>query len=687
MDSTKYPILTALESPEALHAMPAEQLAGLAEECRAFLIESIGRTGGHLGAALGVVELTIALFHHFNFSQDAIVWDVGHQAHTHKLLTGRAGRFPQYGQWGGLSKFLDREESPYDHIGAGHASTSISAALGLALARDLTHGFPQNLNQHLTPSSPESLTSAALSATAMPSAPAPNTPHRHVMAVIGDGAMTGGLAYEALNMAGHLDLNLLVVLNDNGMSIDQNVGAISRTVSRITSSDSYNALRREVKRVSGRVPFGRRILQWLKLMERSVKDYASPQAAFFESLGFNYIGPVNGHDLHELLRVTGLVKQLRGPVLLHVLTVKGKGLGPQVENSLAAHAVPETAPPPDHPNHPGEPGVQVPMKSWTRVFSEGMAQLMAQDPTVVALTAAMCSSTGLAPLRERYPRRVMDVGIAEANAYCSAAGMAAGGLKPFVAVYSTFTQRAFDQLIHDIALQRLPVRVMMDRGGLVGGDGPTHHGAYDLSYIRLIPGFAHMAPKDELEFRRMLLTAHGHQDGPMAIRYPRGETPAMNWTPEELTPIPLGEAEVLVNHPHPQLVLIAIGSMTAPALRAASLLRAEGILCNVVNARFVKPLDADLILAQAARAQAVMTLEENCAPGGLGEGVLALLAEAGLQRPARLLAIPDRFIPFGSHGSQLAACGLDLPSILQAARELANNAQKQGGRGSQQATG
>ncbi|MCH8886512.1 MAG: 1-deoxy-D-xylulose-5-phosphate synthase [SAR324 cluster bacterium] len=645
----KYPLLSALDDPAAVKAFSRDRLSALSEEARAFLIETIHSTGGHLGAALGVVELTVALFNQFNFLEDRIAWDVGHQAHVHKLLTGRAGRFGDYGQWGGLCKFLERRESPYDHMGAGHASTSISAALGMAVARDLSR------QDH------------------------------HVIAVVGDGAMTGGLAYEALNMAGSLDLNLLVILNDNGMSIDHNVGAFARrmgrTVTRITASNPYNALRDEVKRVTRHVPFGSEILRGLKYMERSLKEYVSgDEAIFFESLGFRYFGPVDGHDLSQLIPLLNHTKAMRGPILLHLNTVKGKGLGPEIENTFEAHAV--------SPGKPAagkttagkttvgkttaeKPGAKpkAERKTWTRIYSEGLRDLMSADDKVVALTAAMQSNTGLAPLAEEFPGRVLDMGIAEANAYCSAAGMAIGGLKPFVTIYSTFSQRAFDQLIHDIALQKLPVRVMMDRGGLVGADGPTHHGVFDFSYLRLIPGFVHMAPRNEKEMRRMLLTAHAYQDGPIAMRYARGDTEAMKWR-RPLEPIPVGKGEVLRRAPRGALLLLAVGSMVETALDAADALAGEDVPCAVVDCRFIKPLDEALLRREIGKARAILTLEENVLAGGLGEAVLAMMAEAGLSRPARLLGVPDRFIGFGGRGDQLQDSGLAPHQVLEAAQAL-----------------
>lgn len=624
MDLNKFPLLAGIDDPLMLHGLAPEQLDQLCAEAREFLIETISSTGGHLGAALGVVELTVALFNQFDFLKDRIAWDVGHQAHVYKMLTGRMGRFEEYGRWGGLCKFLERVESPFDHMGAGHASTSISAALGMAIARD------QRGEDH------------------------------QVLAVIGDGAMTGGMAYEALSMAGSLELNLLVILNDNGMSIDNNVGALTRTVTRITASEPYNALRDELKRVSQKVPFGTEFLRGLKHMERSVKEYVSlDQSSFFEALNFKYFGPVDGHNLAEVASILNHAKTIRGPILLHLLTVKGKGLGPDIENTFEAHAVS-----PEKPKALNAP----PRKTWTAIYSQGLADLMAKDDKVVALTAAMQSNTGLSPLAEAHPGRVLDMGIAEEGLFTSAAGMAIGGQKPFVTVYSTFSQRAFDQMIHDIALQNLPVRIMMDRGGFVGADGPTHHGIFDHSFLRMIPNMVHMAPRDELEMRRMLLTAHAYEDGPIAMRYPRGETESMPME-EPLTPVPVGEGEVLRQQKN-GLLLVAVGTMVKTALQVSDALAGKKIPCSVVDARFIKPLDEKLLLEQIAGARAVITLEENVGIGGFGEGVLSLMANHDLMRPFRNLAAPDAFISFGSQEEQLRASGLTVEQALETAREL-----------------
>ena len=629
MDAQTYPNLSAISDPTQLQQMSETKLKALAEEARTFLIESINKTGGHLGAALGVVELTLALFHHFDFLQDRIAWDVGHQGHVYKLLSGRANRFSRYGQWGGMCKFLERNESPYDHMGAGHASTSASAALGMALARDL------HQEKH------------------------------HVMAVIGDGAMTGGLAYEALHMIGTLKLNLLVILNDNGMSIDHNIGLYSRAITRITTSHSYNKLRQEIKRFGKKAPFGDELLKSLEHVERSVKDYASGQASWFESMGLHYFGPVDGHNLPALVELLGHIKQISGPVLLHLHTVKGKGLGKEVENTFASHAVASKS----AQVTPAKASDTPSTKSWTHIYSQGLWEIMKEDPQVVAITAAMQSNTGLAKIAEKYPQRVLDMGIAEANVYCSAAGMSIGGVKPFVTVYSTFTQRAFDQLIHDIALQNLPVRIMLDRGGLVGADGPTHHGVFDFSYLRLIPNFVHMAPCHELEMRRMMLTAHRHQQGPIAMRYARGETPVMK-LPHKLTPIPIGQGELLQEGALGGMLLVGIGSTVNIALQVAQQLKHFKIPCAVINARFLKPLDENLLLTQAQRAGAVVTIEENTIQGGFGEAVLALLARHQLLRPQRILGVPDRFIPFGSLQQQLQAAGLTPEQVTDSARQL-----------------
>lgn len=626
MDAKTYPLLSGLKTPEDIPGLPLEDLEKLAAECRAFLMESIRKTGGHLGAALGVVELTVAMFSGFDFLKDRVVWDVGHQAHVHKLLTGRGPMFAEYGQAGGMSKFLERAESPYDHMGAGHASTSVSSALGMAVARDLTGK------------------------------------DNHVLAVLGDGALTGGLAYEALSMAGERDKNLIVILNDNGMSIDQNVGAVSKMFTRITSSDSYNVFRNDLKWITKHVPFGEELRRRLKHVERSMKDFISSEtASFFESLNFRYFGPVDGHDLKELISIFNQVKTMRGPVLIHALTIKGKGLGPEVENTFAAHAVSAPA-----------SGVPSPArtKSWTSIFSAGLAELMAQDKQVVAITAAMLSNTGLAPLKAAHPDRVLDVGIAEANAFCSAAGMAIEGLKPFVTVYSTFSQRAFDQILHDIALQNLPVRMMMDRGGFVGADGATHHGVYDYSYLRMIPGLVHMAPADEKELRQMLLTAYHHDSGPIAMRFPRGETPAMEWS-TTLKPIEVGQGELRIKAEKPGLLLIGVGSMVAAAEEVAHMLARKGIPASVINARFIKPLDEDLLLQEISRHEGVITLEENALAGGFGEGVLALMNRLGLKNPLKTLGVPDQFISFGTQSEQLKEAGLLPTQIFETALALA----------------
>ena len=625
MDEQKYPLLSRLGEPSDIQKLNIEALEALSAEARAFLMETIHKTGGHLGAALGVVELTVALFHQFDFQHDKIAWDVGHQAHVHKILTGRADRFSEYGQWDGLSKFLERSESSYDHVGAGHASTSISAATGLAVARDLAKE------------------------------------HHQVLAVIGDGSMTGGLAYEALSMAGHNELNMIVILNDNGMSIDPNVGPISRALTRLAASGSYNTVRDRVKDVIERIPFTSLFLKGLKHMERSVKDYASPNAAaFFESLNFRYFGPVSGHNLREIITLLEMAKTLKEPVLIHLSTVKGKGLGPELENTFEAHAV----------SPPATAGARsTPGKSWTNIFTEGMEEVMAKDPKVVAITAAMLSNTGLAPLQEKYPDRVLDVGIAEANAFCSASGLAIGGYKPFVTVYSTFSQRAFDQVIHDIALQNLPVRIMMDRGGFVGGDGPTHHGVFDFSYLRMIPNLVHMAPADELEMRRMLTTAQAYDGGPIAMRYPRGETPVME-LPTSITPLPIGEAELRRTSDVPGLVLVAIGSMVATAMDAAAQLHEAGVPCSVINARYVKPLDKKLIASEITQAKGVITLEENVLAGGFGESILRLMADEDIRKPVKLLGVPDEFVGYGSQHQQLEAAGLTTAQVIETAKLL-----------------
>ncbi len=644
--------LTDQADASRLRTCSLEQLEVLAQEARAFLLETMQRTGGHIGAALGVVETTLALMHHYNFLKDRIVWDVGHQGHVYKMFTGRMDHFSQYGKWGGLCKFLDRQESPYDHMGAGHASTSIAAALGMAIARDL------------------------------------NQQNHRVIAVIGDGAMTGGLAYEALHLAGAMKLDLLVILNDNGMSIDANVGFFSRALTSVTTSPLYNLFRRQfeiIERKGTSFAITRQMTKSLKHIERSMKDYASEdKAAWFESMGWRYFGPQSGHDLTNLSALLKKVKNIQGPVVLHLLTVKGKGMGLNIENTFDAHAVSPTLATPASPKIPKattktlkthhaagntDNGTLAPKISWSSVYSEGLLGLMKQDASVVAITAAMQSNTGLSDAARLFPDRIIDVGIAESNAYCSAAGMAIGGLKPFVTVYSTFTQRAFDQIVHDIALQNLPVRIMLDRGGFVGADGPTHHGVFDHSYLRMIPNLVHMAPRNALELRRMLLTAHQHTAGPIAMRYPRGTTHKMP-LPEKMTAVPIGQGELLRDDGEGAILLIAVGSMVQHALQAAEILNEKGKLCNVLDARFIKPLDRALITEEAARAMVLLTIEENVAAGGLGEGVVSTLAVKNCLPPVRLLCAPDAFVTFGSQQEQLQAAGLTPSQIAQSALDL-----------------
>ena len=625
-----------------LRSCSLDQLELLAEEAREFMLKTMQRTGGHIGAALGVVETTLALLHHYDFLKDRIVWDVGHQGHIYKMLTGRMDHFSQYGKWGGLCKFLDRQESPYDHMGAGHASTSISAALGMAIARDI------NQQKH------------------------------RIIAVIGDGAMTGGLAYEALHLAGALHLDMLVILNDNGMSIDKNVGFFSRALTNVTASSLYNLLRRQFEIIDKKkeaFAITRQMAKSLKHIERSMKDYASEdKAAWFESMGWRYFGPQDGHDINSLNALLQQVKRIQGPVVLHLLTVKGKGMGLTVENTFNAHAIsPALATPtnskPSQEATPPCTSASPPKMSWTNLYGEGLLELMQQDSSVVALTAAMQSNTGLTAVAKHFPTRVIDVGIAEANAYCSAAGMTIGGLKPFVTIYSTFTQRAFDQIVHDIALQSLPVRIMLDRGGFVGADGPTHHGVFDHSYLRMIPNLVHMAPRNALELRRMLLTAHQHRSGPIAMRYPRGETEIMQ-IPETLTPISIGQGELLHDGGEDVILLIAVGGMVAHALQAAEILNKTNTPCSVLDARFIKPLDETLIVQQVEKARVLLTIEENVAAGGLGEGIVAALAAQQKLPPVQILSAPDAFVPFGGQSQQWQEAGLTPSQIAQSAQTL-----------------
>jgi 1-deoxy-D-xylulose-5-phosphate synthase len=606
-----YKLLNKINSPEDLKLLSEEELAPLADEVRAFLLEKVTQTGGHLASNLGCVELTIALHYCFNSPKDKIIWDVGHQAYTHKILTGRRDSFHTQRCYKGISGFPKRSESEHDAFGAGHSSTSISAGLGMAVAHALANDSAR------------------------------------VISVIGDGSLTGGMAFEALNQAGHLRKNLIVVLNDNEMSISKNVGALSSFISRKMTGGYYRSLKKEMEGVLSSIPaIGGNILSFAKKAENSLKGFLTP-GTLFEALGFEYVGPIPGHDLQNMLGVLENVKKIEGPILLHVMTKKGKGYEPAELTPDKFHGIaPKVTVAPAKPAPP----------SYTAVFGDAIVKLGAEDPKIVAITAAMPDGTGLSPFAKRFPDRFFDVGIAEQHALTFAAGLAAENFRPVAAIYSTFTQRAYDQVFHDICLQKLPVTLALDRAGLVGDDGPTHHGAFDISYLRHLPELTVMAPKDENELQHMLKTAI-YSGRPISLRYPRGAGYGVTLD-RDLKEIEIGRGEILVEGS--DVSILAIGSTVYPALQAADLLRERGISASVINARFVKPLDRELILAEANRTGILVTVEENALLGGFGSAVLELLSDEGLtQVRVKRIGIPDSFVEQGSQSQLRADLGLD----------------------------
>lgn len=618
-------LLETINSPSDLKKLQPEQLPELAAEVRKFLLETVSVTGGHLGSNLGTVELAIALHYCFNSPLDKIIWDVGHQAYTHKILTGRRDRMHTQRQYKGISGFPKPCESDHDAFGVGHSSTSISAGLGMAVAAGL------------------------------------DGKRKHSIAVIGDGSLTGGMAFEALNQAGHLKKNLIVILNDNEMSISKNVGAFSAFISRKMTGRYYRDLKKEMQVLLKNIPaFGTDILQFARRAENSLKGFLTP-GALFEALGFDYLGPLDGHDLGQLVEVFKNINELEGPLLVHVMTTKGKGYKPAEATPAKYHGVGAF-------DVATGKGVQKPaLKSYTDVFGETLVQLAEEDPKIVAVTAAMPDGTGLNPFAQRFPDRFFDVGIAEQHAMTFAAGMAASGFRPVVAIYSTFVQRAYDQVFHDICLQKLPVTIAMDRAGLVGDDGPTHHGAFDLSYLRHLPGLTVMAPKDENELRHMLKTAV-YSDVPVALRYPRGGGYGVDLD-RDLTCLDIGTGEELLDGT--DLTIIAIGATVYPALQAAAALKLAGLSAGVINARFVKPLDARLILASAAQTGRILTVEENALQGGFGSAVLELLHDNNKQDvQVRRLGLPDHYVEQGSQPQLRHDVGIDAEGITAAALEF-----------------
>ena len=615
MSTTNYPLLERVNDPADLRRLPRAELKALATELRAFLLESVSKTGGHLSSNLGTVELTVALHAVFDTPRDRLVWDVGHQTYPHKILTGRRDRMPSLRQLGGLSGFPQRAESEYDTFGTAHSSTSISAALGMALAAKQRGD------------------------------------ERRCVAIIGDGAMTAGMAFEALNNAGVADANLLVILNDNDMSISPPVGALNRYLAQLMSGQFYAKARDVGKSVLKNAP---PLLELAKRLEQQAKGMVVP-ATLFEKFGFNYIGPIDGHDLDSLIPTLENIRGLKGPQFLHVVTKKGQGYKLAEADPVAYHG-PGKFDPRVGLVKPATP----PKQTFTQVFGQWLCDMAEKDERLVGITPAMREGSGMVEFHQRFPERYYDVGIAEQHAVTFAAGMACEGVKPVVAIYSTFLQRAYDQLIHDVALQSLPVVFALDRAGLVGADGATHAGAYDIAFVRCIPNMSMACPADERECRQLLTTAY-EQDHPVAVRYPRGAGVGVAPLPD-LEGLPFGKGEV--RRKGRRIAILAFGTLLYPALQAA-----EALDATVVNMRWAKPLDTQLLLQVAAEHDALVSVEEGCIMGGAGSAVAEALAAAGVQRPLLQLGLPDAFIEHGDPAKLLALQGLDAAGIQRSITE------------------
>lgn len=625
--------LDKIDSPADVRKLTPEQLVELAEEVRQEIVSAVSQTGGHLATNLGAVELTLALHHVFDLPTDKLVWDVSHQVYAHKLLTGRRDRFHTIRQYHGLAGFTKREESEYDIYGAGHASTAISAALGIAAARD-------NVGKTFK-----------------------------VVAVIGDGSLTGGLAFEGLNNVGTSRKDMLVILNDNAWSISKNVGAMSKYLTSIMADEKFNRLRDEIWELTGRFKRRDKIRSAISRIEGSIKGMLVP-GGIFQNLGFRYFGPIDGHDLPLVIKTLQSLKSIGGPVILHLVTVKGKGYAPAESDPASYHGVGK------FDKVTGKPNKKSGLPAYTKVFGDTMMQLAAKDQRVIAITAAMASGTGLDGFAKEYPDRFFDVGIAEAHAGCFAGGLAAEGARPYMVVYSTFLQRAYDQIIHDIALQKLPVVFCIDRAGLVGEDGPTHHGVFDLSYLSAVPNLTLAAPKDGDELRSMLhYTCDNELDGPVAIRFPRAPIPyalsdkpaALDWGRWE-TCTPLGDT-----------VVLAVGTMVTTALEAKEILADRGIELSVVNARFIQPLDLDCLDKVRESAKRILTLEENVLRGGFGQTIGAYLMSHGYRGGFKAMGIPDRFVTHGARASLLKEINLDTESVADSIANLVQPDESNGG--------
>lgn len=629
MTPDPYPLLSDIVSPSDVRRLSMKELKELARDVRQAILDKVSQTGGHFSSNLGTVELAVAIYATHDVPPGKVVWDTGHQAYPHKLLTGRLPRFDTLRQYKGLSGFLKRDEHELDVFGAGHAGTAISAALGFALARDRL-GTQED-----------------------------------VIAITGDAAICSGMSWEALNHAGEMQTRLTVVLNDNRMSIAPNVGALTSYFTRLRARPQVQWMARQAKDIVEKIPGpAPRIAAGLR---HGVTHFFAPEptGTIFEEMGFEYIGPVDGHDLEQLVEIFGNLREVNLPLFIHALTVKGKGYNVAEEDSTKWHGVvPFDLARCELPS--GKAGGSV---AYTKVFGEALTEIAEKDPKVVAITAGMPDGTGLTGFAQALPSQFFDVGIAEEHAVTLAAGMAAGGLKPFVAVYSTFLQRGFDQILHDVCLQHLPVRFVMDRSGLVGADGPTHHGTFDVSFLGLMPEMALCAPRDGTELRAMLAFLAAHNSGPIALRYPRGSSP--DFLPETRPAIEMGKSEVLKAPKRPVAAIAAYGSMTAPAWQAAELLEAEGISCAVINLRWAKPLDVECLTHWARLAGRIITVEENVAWGGVGQAIREAMAQNGVRALVDTVALPDRFVEHGSQDQLLADCGLSPQGIAARAKALA----------------
>jgi len=633
VDRNKYQLLFNVNSPADIKHFDANQLKTLCSEIREYLIDVVSEVGGHFGGGLGTVELTVALHKVFNTPDDLIVWDTGHQAYPHKILTGRRDQLPTIRQLNGISGFLKRSESEYDAFGAGHASTSISAALGMAAARD------QNKNK------------------------------KKVVAVIGDGAMTGGMAYEAMNNAGVLKSDIIVVLNDNNMSIGPNVWQISNYFTEMIAHPDYNKFKAQIWDLTGKFDaFGDRLRKIAARLENGIKAVITP-GMLFEAFGFRYFGPVNGHNIVQLTKLFEQIKNLKGPILVHAITQKGKGYKPAEAHVQRLHA----STPFDKVSGVAfkNPGAK---PSYTKIFGEALVQIVKQNSKVVGITAAMPDGTGMDILHKECPNNYYDVGIAEEHAVTFAAGMATQGIIPVVAIYSTFMQRAFDQIIHDISLQKLHAVFVLDRAGLVGADGPTHHGSFDLSYLRLIPNIVVMAPKDEMELRNMLFTAVEYKNGPVAIRYPRGSALGVPFK-KEFESLIIGQAEILKQGE--DVAILAVGSMVNYSEKAAQILEAEGINPEIINMRFIKPLDEKVLDDTAVKFKKIVVVEENSIVGGFGSAVVEYFSDKNYKNDVLRIALPDKFVDHGTQEELYHLLKMDAEGIAERIKLFLNHNIKQ----------